>query len=177
MEINKKAKNVETRLSRLIANYDWKYNKGKRLEDTEQKYWEVSVEEENWHKPWNYELEKELDSDEKKKIKGQSWAEQEHTIGEGGSTFTIQGFDLNYAGVILGNSVKYQDGKIVYDAKETKHSKVTMRKTLSDGSMQNFAEELLKHEVRVLMTRGVNGLYIYARDKQLREALLEAMKK
>ena len=52
-----------------------------------------------------------------------------------------------------------------------------MRKTLSDGSMQNFAEELLKHEVRVLMTRGVNGLYIYARDKQLREALLEAMKK
>lgn len=177
MEINKKAKNEETRLSRLIANYDWKYNKGKRPEDTEQKYWEVSVEEENWHKPWNYELEKELDSDEKKKIKGQSWAEQEHTIDEVGSTFTIQGFDLNYAGVILGNSVKYQDGKIVYDPKETKHSKVTMRKTLSDGSMQNFAEELLKHEVRVLMTRGVNGLYIYARDKQLREALLEAMKK
>ena len=43
------------------------YNNGKRPEDTEQKYWEVSVEEENWHKPWNYELEKELDSDEKKK--------------------------------------------------------------------------------------------------------------
>ena len=57
MEINKKAKNEETRLSRLIANYDWKYNKGKRPEDNEQKYWEVSVEEENWHKPWNYELE------------------------------------------------------------------------------------------------------------------------
>ena len=49
-----------------------------------------------------------------------------------------------------------------------------MRKTLSDGSKKNFAEELLKHEVRVLMTRGVNGLYIYACDDQLREALKKA---
>lgn len=175
-EIKKKADNEDTKLSRLIANYDWKYTKGKRPKDVLQKYWEVFVEEENWHKPWNYELEKELDSVQKKKIKNQSWAEQEHTINEVGSTFTIQGFDLNYAGVILGNSVKYKDGKIFFDPKETKHSKVTMRKKLSDGTMQNFAEELLKHEIRVLMTRGVNGLYIYARDKKLREALLEAMK-
>ena len=39
-----------------------------------------------------------------------------------------------------------------------------------------FAEELLKHEVRVLMTRGVNGVYIYACDDELREALLNAAK-
>lgn len=132
------------------------------------------VESENWHKPWNYELKKELTPKQKRKIKGQAWAEQEHTIGEVGSTFTIQGFDLNYAGVILGESVKYRDGKIVYDPSKTSNSKVTMKKTLSDGSKQNFAEELLKHEVRVLMTRGVNGLYIYACNPKLREALKKA---
>ena len=115
-----------------------------------------------------------FDKDEKKKIKEQAWAEQAHTINEVGSTYTIQGFDLNYAGVILGKSVKYRDGKIVYDPSESSNGKATKKRTMEDGTKQNFAKELLKHEVRVLMTRGVNGLYIYACDDQLREALKKA---
>lgn len=35
---------------------------------------------------------------------------------------------------------------------------------------------LIQHEVRVLMTRGVNGMYIYACDPALREALIKASK-
>ena len=76
----------------------------------------------------------------------------------------------------MGESVKYRDGKVVFEPSETSNSKVTMKRTMKDGSKQNFAEELLKHEVRVLMTRGVNGLYIYACNDELREALLQAMK-
>ena len=91
-----------------------------------------------------------------------------------GPAYTIQGFDLNYAGVILGKSVKYRNGKIVYDPSETSNGKVTKNRTMEDGTKQNFAKELLKHEIRVLMTRGVNGLYIYACDDQLREALKKA---
>ena len=176
LEIKKKASSEKSRLSRVIANYDWDYKKGKKPEDTSKKYWEVDVwiENQRWHKPWNYELEQNLNKDEKKKIKEQAWAEQAHTIGEVGSTYTIQGFDLNYAGVILGKSVKYRDGKIIYDPSETSNGKVTKNRTMEDGSKKNFAQELLKHEIRVLMTRGVNGLYIYACDEQLREALKKA---
>ena len=103
-----------------------------------------------------------------------SWAEQPQTIDEVGSTFTIQGFDLNYVGVILGPSVKYRDGKVIFEPSKKTYSKMTRNRTLSDGSKKNFGEELTKHEVRVLMTRGVEGLYIYACDKELREALLTA---
>lgn len=98
----------------MIANCDWAYKEGKRPKDGSQKYWEVVIEKENCRKPWNYELKKELDVKQKRKMIGQAWAEQEHTIGEVGSTFTIQGFDLNYARVILGESVKYRDGKGLY---------------------------------------------------------------
>ena len=171
--IKEKANKEESKLSRLIANYDWAYNDGKGPEDRFVDYWEVSIG--KWHKPWNKQLKKALSTKQKRKISDQSWAEQEHTINEVGSTYTIQGFDLNYAGVILGESVKYRNGRIEYDPKETKNSKVTMRKTMSDGSMQNFAQELLKHEVRVLMTRGVKGLYIYACNKELRDELKKAM--
>ncbi|WP_394920866.1 DNA/RNA helicase domain-containing protein [uncultured Robinsoniella sp.] len=51
---------------------------------------------------------------------------------------------------------------------------VIQNRTLSDGSKEKFGEILIQHEVRVLMTRGVNGLYIYACDEELRKALKDA---
>jgi DUF2075 family protein len=91
-----------------------------------------------------------------------------------GSTFTIQGFDLNYAGVILGPSVKYRNGKVIYDTEKSCNDKAIQNRTLSDGSKQKFGEILIQHAVRVLMTRGVNGMFIYACDDELREALKRA---
>ena len=129
-----------------------------------------------WHKPWNRELESELSKKEKRNIKGLSWAEQPQTINEVGSTFTIQGFDLSYAGVILGPSVKYRNGKIIFDPSESHNNKAIRNRTLSDGSKKKFGEILIQHEVRVLMTRGVKGMYIYACDEQLREALKQAIR-
>lgn len=172
-EIRKKASKDKTKLSRLIATYDWKYNKNKSPET--HKYWNVKIG--DWHKPWNYQLEKDLERKQKRKIKTLSWAEQPQTINEVGSTFTIHGFDLNYAGVILGPSVKYRDGQIVFDPNESCNEKATRNRTLSDGSSQKFAEKFLQHEVRILMTRGVNGLYIYACDDELREKLKDCSRK
>ena len=70
--------------------------------------------------------------------------------------------------------MKYRNGKIVFDPKESHNHKAIQNRTLSDGSKQKFGEILLQHEVRVLMTRGVNGMYIYACDDELREALKKA---
>lgn len=172
--LKEKANDENHKLSRLIATYDWEYNSKPPSTDRLLKYWEVMIG--KWHKPWNRELEKELSKKEKRICKSLSWAEQPQTIEEIGSTFTIQGFDLNYAGVILGPSVKYRNGKIVYDPSASYNSKAVRNRTLSDGSKRKFGEELIQHEVRVLMTRGVEGLYIYACDDELREALLQAMK-
>lgn len=172
--IREKATSSGSELSRMVATYDWEYNSNKNLETRMQKYWEVIID--NWHKPWNRELEKDMDKKEKRKIKSLAWAEQPQTIGEIGSTFTIQGFDLNYVGVILGPSVKYRNGKIIFDPDASFNHKATRNRTLSDGSHKKFGEVLIQHEMRVLMTRGVNGLYIYAFDEELRNALLEAAK-
>lgn len=171
-EIRKKAANKETALSRVIATYDWEYSSIHRPKEHLLKYWEVLIG--NWHRPWNYELEKELTGEEKKNNKTLSWAEQPQTIKEIGSTFTIQGFDLNYSEVILGPSVKYRNGKVIFDPSESHNDKAVQNRTLSDGSKKKFGEILIQHEVRVLMTRGVNGMYIYACDDELREALKKA---
>ena len=172
--LKEKAADENHKLSRLIATYDWEYSSKPPADARLLKYWEVMIG--HWHKPWNRELDRELGKKEKRANKSLSWAEQPQTIEEIGSTFTIQGFDLNYAGVILGPSVKYRNGEVIFDPSASYNAKAVRNRTLSDGSKQKFGEELIQHEVRVLMTRGVEGLYIYACDDALREALLQAMK-
>ncbi len=168
--IKEKAKNQNSGISRVIATFDWEYIDKKKPDNEE--YWQVKIG--NWSLPWNLQLPQ--TRDQKRKNKQLSWAEQEQTVDEVGSTYTIQGFDLNYAGVIIGPSVKYRDGQIIFDRDVSKNKKATRRRSLNDGSKAYFSDRLLKNELNVLLTRGVNGLYIYAVDKELQEALLNAKK-
>ena len=165
-EIKKKSKDMNSGLSRLVATFDWPYNGNKKPEDLA--YWCVKIDE--WSLPWNKQLSRD------RKYKNVSWAEQPQTIDEVGSTYTIQGADLNYVGVIIGPSVKYRNGQIIFDEKESENKKATQKRTLSNNEKKSFAKELLKNELNVLMTRGVNGLYIYAVDEALREVLHQAMR-
>ena len=166
--IKLKALDEKTSLSRIIASYDWPYSGVSSPK--EEKYWNVKIG--NWVKPWNRELMRyETSKVEKRKINGLAWAEQPQTINEVGSTYTIQGFDLNYAGVILGPSIKYRDGKILFDPSSSCNDRATHKRVFEDGTKKSFGEEFLKNELSVLLTRGVNGLYIYACDDELRKKL------
>lgn len=160
-------------ISRMLATFDWNYSGMSKNDDG---LWEVS--EASWHMPWNLQLKP--TKNDKHKIAGVkysdlSWPEQPHTINEIGSTYTIQGLDLNYAGVIIGPSVKYRNNKIVFDPTASKDKKVINSRTMIDGSKQKFSTELIKNEFNVLMTRGVHGLYLHAVDPALQQALKKAI--
>ncbi|WP_283583590.1 DUF2075 domain-containing protein [Limosilactobacillus difficilis] len=162
-------------ISRMLATFDWDYS---GMSTNPNGLWEVS--EGAWHMPWNLQLKP--TAKDKHKIAGVkysdlSWPEQPHTVNEIGSTYTIQGLDLNYAGVIIGPSVKYRDHHIVFDPTKSKDKKVINRRTMHDGSKQKFSTELIKNEFNVLMTRGVHGLYLHAVDPALQKALKEAVNK
>ena len=165
--ISRLASKEESKLSRLVATYDWDYNQKSTPADRE--FWDVRIG--DWSLPWNYELERQMTRKEKRKISSLAWAEQSQTIDEVGSTFTIQGFDLSYVGVILGPSVQFRDGRIVFCPENSKNEKATRHRTLADGTKSQFGEVFLRNEVKVLLTRGVKGLYIYACDPALRQAL------
>ncbi|WP_083912205.1 DUF2075 domain-containing protein [Corynebacterium mastitidis] len=172
-KIYSKASVLESKLSRLLATFDWSYSGVKGKGGKVGEVWAVEIG--DFSLPWNREIIKKgsLSKAEKRKAEDQAWAEQEHTINEVGSTFTIHGFDLNYAGVIIGESVKYRNGQIIFDPCSSKNRNATQRRTLSNGVKVSVAEELLRNELNVLLTRGVNGLYIYAVDDELRKVLSE----
>ncbi|MBO4839399.1 MAG: DUF2075 domain-containing protein [Lachnospiraceae bacterium] len=176
--IRKKANEPDKKLSRIVASYDWDYS-DRNTPHTGKPYWGVNIGD-SFFKPWNRELLKSTLANMKKRSEKQSlrklaWAEQPQTIDEIGSTFTIQGFDLVYAGVIIGPSVKYRNGKIEFHPECSKNDKAIRNRTLSDGTKRKFAEYLLSHELRVLLTRGVKGMYIYACDDELRNALKDSL--
>lgn len=157
----KNSESEENGLSRILATYDWKYSSTKQKSG---KLYEVETE--DFKLPWNLQVSK-----DSKKF---SWVEREDSINEVGSTYTIQGFDLNYSGVIIGPSVKYRNGKIIYDPKDSSNKNAIQNRTISDGTKVKVFDKLLPNELNVLLTRGVNGLYIYAADEELRKALLKA---
>ena len=157
-------------ISRLIATFDWTFSTGSKPADGSPT-WDVKIG--DWRMPWNNQLK----TKQKRSVsyRNLSWAERSETINEVGSTYTIQGFDLNYAGVIIGPSVKYRDGMIVFDPKAHANKDANQKRTLQSGEKRSFAEKLIRNELNVLLTRGVHGLYIYAVDPELREALKKAM--
>ncbi|TAA67907.1 DUF2075 domain-containing protein [Planococcus salinarum] len=150
-------KNKEHGLSRVVSTFDYEHKK-----DGEQYY----IREDNLEIPWN-------STDAKN-----TWAEKPETIKEAGSIYTIQGFDLNYVGVILGPSVTYDDQNRCLKILTEKYSDTEAFRG-KDGieDVERAKEQIILNSINVLMKRGIKGLYIYASDEGLRERLLGFFKK
>lgn len=167
--IREKAADSSAGLSRILATFDWPYKDKGGPEGGGT--WNVTVG--NWSMPWNKQLP--IPKKHRREINKLPWAEQPQTINEVGSTYTVQGFDLNYAGVIIGPTVKYRNDRILFDPEASENKKATQQRTMADGSKSAVSSELLRNELNVLLTRGVHGLYIYAVDKELQRALTLAL--
>lgn len=92
-----------------------------------------------------------------------SWIDSPNAVNEIGCVHTIQGFDLNYAGVIIGNELRYnpQTQKLEIDASNYYDA---------NGKAKTDDESLLQYILNIytiLCTRGIYGTYIYACDPGL----------
>ncbi|MCV3321293.1 DUF2075 domain-containing protein [Pediococcus ethanolidurans] len=107
----------------------------------------------------------------------QAWAEKPKTINEVGSIYTVQGFDLNYVGVILGPPIEYDprtDGVTVNLDKVTDSEIFKKRADLSNPvELTKIKKRLIMNTLNVLLKRGVHGLYIYASQPALRKRLAQ----
>ena len=93
---------------------------------------------------------------------------------EVGSIHTIQGYDLNYAGVIIGSDLGYDEaaGRITFNRdnyfdKKGRENNDRLGIKYSDEDIRQYALNIY----RVLLTRGIKGTYVYVVDAQLRNHL------
>lgn len=160
-------------LCRLLATYDWGYNT-KASDGSVVLYkvigaggnisWQMPVDgrppagfsgnaEDVFSRKWNYSISK----NDGKSV----WSSDVSADDEVGSYFSVQGFDLNYAGVIIGPSIKYREGHIVVDKTQSKDSEAS----------GDYAEELILQQLKILIRRGIHGLYLFAIDPNLQSVL------
>jgi DUF2075 family protein len=151
------AKDREFGLSRLVAGFAWPWVSKNDAETPDIK---IGTTEFFWNRT------------------ATDWINSETSLEEVGSIHTVQGYDLNYAGVIIGNDLGYdpEKQKLVfyrenYHDKKGKENNKRLGITYSD-------EDLLEYVVniyRVLLTRGIRGTYLYVCDPDLRRFLEDAL--
>ena len=93
---------------------------------------------------------------------------------EVGSIHTVQGYDLNYAGVIIGADLGFDPvtQKMVFN-RENYHDKKGKENNPRLGIVYTDEDLLdyVKNIYRVLLTRGIRGTFVYVVDPYLREYL------
>ncbi|MFP1732853.1 DUF2075 domain-containing protein [Lonsdalea quercina] len=147
-------RNADSGLSRMLSTYDYPY----RLDGQDH-----FIEAGDFRLRW----------DRSKPNERLPWAEREDTIDEVGSVYTVQGFDLNYVGLILGPSVSWdaERGEILIDPSRYEDGAAFQGTGRLDDA-EAVKVRIMLNAINVLMTRAIDGLYIYAHDAGLRRQLL-----
>jgi DUF2075 family protein/predicted GIY-YIG superfamily endonuclease len=146
-------KNEKFGLSRILAGYAWKWVSKKDSTKPD-------IEIEGLKLFWN-----KTDKD---------WINSKNSELEVGGIHTIQGYDLNYAGVVIGNDIGLDPvtEKIVFRRENYYDSKGTLN-NLVQGIIYSD-EDILQYIVniyRVLLTRGIKGTFLYVCDPELRKLI------
>lgn len=103
------------------------------------------------------------------------WAELPQTINEVGSIYTCQGFDLNYAGIIIGPVISQRPHSRQLQVnldRFTDTEAFKKRQDLSDPhQIDRLKKWMIMNALNVILKRGVRGTYLYAHDPLLRQTL------
>ena len=143
-DISEYKKECEEGLTRMVAGYSWEW-----VSNNDPTRYDIEIE--GVKRKWNHCTE--------------GWVHSPEAIDEIGCIHSIQGYDLNYAFVIIGREISYN--------KDTQE--ITVNRALyfdDNGKKTATYDELLeyiKDIYYVLLSRGIKGTYLYVCNDELRE--------
>lgn len=147
-----RARDAEQGLARLVAGYAWEWT--------------------SRNDPHAYDIK--LDGRQLRwDTTATDWRASPTSLDEVGSIHTVQGYDLNYAGVI-GNDLRWNEDaqRLIVDRdnyfdKKGKEDNPTLGRKYDDEDLLRY----ICNVYAVLMTRGIRGTYVYSCDSRLRARL------
>ncbi len=148
-----RSKDEEIKLCRIVAGYAW---------------------------PWNSKRDKNLHDIEINDLKlfwnstNQDWVNSENAVNEVGCIHTVQGYDLNYVGVIIGSELSYDEDKKVLVINEENYQDANGWRGITDPKE---LERYIINIYKTLLTRGIMGCYMHVVDKKLEKYLRNSLDK
>lgn len=142
-------------LSRMVAGFAWKWSSKENKRE-----YDIRIDgmEFRWNSTQN------------------NWIGSKNAPEEVGSIYTVQGDDLNYVGIIIGNDLLYRNGKLIFNREACADSGAMKRSQRQVVNNEQISEDDMLEQVlrtyRILMNRAVKGVYIYACDEELSKYLV-----
>ena len=142
--------------ARLLAGYCWNW---KTKDNPNSSDFDIIIPEYDFKMKWNLN-------------NTSTWAIDSDSVNEVGCIHTSQGLEFDYAGVIIGEDLRYENGKIITDFTKrasTDKSLFGIKKMYQENPQKalKLADEIIKNTYRTLITRGQKGCYIFCMDKEL----------
>ncbi|MBV2182115.1 MAG: DUF2075 domain-containing protein [Castellaniella sp.] len=134
-------------LARLVAGYSWRWDSRKKPDLYDIQIGDVQLR-------WN--------------STNKDWINARGAEGEVGCIHTTQGYDLNYAGVIFGHEIRYDDrlDQIAIE-KDNYHDRNGKQAIRDPDELKQYILNIY----RTIMLRGIRGTFVYACDDGLRSYL------
>ncbi|MBR3469184.1 MAG: DUF2075 domain-containing protein [Lachnospiraceae bacterium] len=143
VEIQKKDK--EFGLCRMVAGYAWEWKS-----KSDKNAFDITLNGKDYR--WN--------------TTPVDWINSDNAVNEIGCIHTVQGYDLNIAGVIFGEDIYYDKNDDCIKINSSKYYD-SLGKTKDADKLKEY----IVHIYETLMTRGIKGTYVYVCDPALREYL------
>ena len=141
-------------LSRMVAGFAWKWSSKENKRE-----YDIRIDgmEFRWNSTQN------------------NWIGSKNAPEEVGSIYTVQGDDLNYVGIIIGNDLLYRNGKLIFNREACADSGAMKRSQRQVANNEQISEDDMLEQIlrtyRILMNRAVKGVYIYVCDEELSKYL------
>lgn len=149
--------NEKNNKARIVAGYcwDWVSKKNKNIDD-------IVLPEFGFSMKWN------LAND------GPAYIIQKESVKEVGCIHTVQGLELDYVGVIVGEDLVVRDGYVVTQPQKRSKGDKSLngfKAALKENQIEarKNADDIIKNTYRTLMTRGQKGCIVYFTDKETAE--------
>ncbi|WP_137123420.1 DNA/RNA helicase domain-containing protein [Segeticoccus rhizosphaerae] len=118
-----------------------------------------------WSRPWNLKGDRSIGGAPAAAL----WATDPAGFGQVGCVYTAQGFEYDYAGVVLGPDLVWREGRWL-----------PVRRANMDPDFRNTTkvgekdfDRLIRNVYKVLLTRGMRGVALYSADAPTRDHLRE----
>ena len=153
-ELRKKNENNK---ARMLAGYCYEWASKK-----DSNRFDINLEN-NFHARWNFSNTK-------------TWAIDEDSFDQIGCIHTSQGLEFDYAGVIIGKDLRFENEKVITDF--TKRAKTDQSlKGIKKTKNYSLADKIIRNTYKVLLSRAQKGCYIYSEDKELLKYIAKMLNK
>lgn len=147
-----------TQSARMAAGYCWTWV-GKALQNGDLPH-DVSIPEYDFDMPWETKAKPQYDYKYKYAKDADTWCNQHEGVNQIGCVYSLQGWETDYIGVIIGPDLKYDKENDCLKSDNT----VKTHGVSKDPKQHN---RLVKNIYRVLLTRGKKGCFIFSCDPEV----------